>query len=291
MRFDDRHIKVAVQRRGRLAAGSLSLLQSAGLRFEDYSGRLFSHCSNFPLDILFLRDDDIPEYVQDGVAHLGIVGLNVATEKGVRVRQLERLGFGKCTLSIAVLRDSGYRSVRDLEGRRIATSYPRTLGSYLKEKKLNARIVEISGSVEIAPGLDVADAVCDLVSTGSTLMMNGLEPIETVLESEAVLLANHQCWEDPGRQKLISRLLVRLQSHLSARRTRYVMLNAPRQSLPAIRSILPGMHSPTVLPLAEADMIAVHTAVPEEIFWEVVEKLKGAGARDILVLPVEQIVP
>ncbi len=290
MKFDGDNLKIAVQKKGRLAEPSRQNLQSIGLDFEHYEGRLFSPCRNFPLDILFLRDDDIPEYVQDGVADLGIVGLNVVQEKDAQVVVLDSLGFGACTLSIAVPRNSSLRSVYDLENKRIATSYPRVLQRFLEMKKIKARIIEISGSVEITPSLDVADAICDLVSTGSTLQINELEPIEIVLKSEAFLIANPQSLKDRKRQELTERLRVRFQGNLRARRTKYVMMNAPNKALEEIRQILPGMKSPTVMPLAEENMVAIHSVVPEEVFWDVMEKLRKTGASDILVVPIEKMV-
>jgi len=290
MKFDGENLKIAVQKKGRLAEPSRQILTSIGLDFEHYEGRLFSPCRNFPLDILFLRDDDIPEYVQDGVADLGIVGLNVVQEKDAQVVELDALGFGVCTLSIAVPRNSSFRSVYDLENKRIATSYPRVLKRFLEMKEIKARIIEISGSVEITPSLDVADAICDLVSTGSTLKINELEPIEIVLKSEAFLIANPQSLKDPKRQELTERLRVRLQGNLRARRSKYVMMNAPNEALEEIRKILPGMKSPTVMPLAEEDMVAIHSVVPEDVFWDVMEKLRKTGASDILVIPIEKMV-
>ena len=290
MKFDGENLKIAVQKKGRLAEPSRQILKSIGLDFEHYEGRLFSPCRNFPLDILFLRDDDIPEYVQDGVTDLGIVGLNVVQEKAAQVVELDSLGFGVCTLSIAVPRNSSFRSVYDLENKRIATSYPRVLKRFLEMKKIKARIIEISGSVEITPSLDVADAICDLVSTGSTLQINELEPIEIVLKSEAFLIANPQSLKDRKRQEMTERLRVRLQGNLRARRSKYVMMNAPHEALEEIRQILPGMKSPTVMPLAEEDMVAIHSVVPEEVFWDVMEKLRKTGASDILVVPIEKMI-
>lgn len=290
MKFNSDNLKIAVQKKGRLAEPSRQILKSIGLDFEHYEGRLFSPCRNFPLDILFLRDDDIPEYVQDGVTDLGIVGLNVVQEKAAQVVELDSLGFGTCTLSIAVPRNSSFRSVYDLENKRIATSYPRVLKRFLEMKKIKARIIEISGSVEITPSLDVADAICDLVSTGSTLQINELEPIEIVLKSEAFLIANPQSLKDPKRQEMTERLRVRLQGNLRARRSKYVMMNAPNEALEEIRKILPGMKSPTVMPLAEEDMVAIHSVVPEDVFWDVMEKLRKTEASDILVVPIEKMV-
>ena len=290
MKLNGDNLKIALQRQGRLAEPSRLMLKSIGLDFDYEQGRLFAQCQSFPLDILFLRDDDIPEYVQDGVTDLGIVGLNVVQEKEAQLARLDCLGFGSCTLSIAVPRKSSFRSIYDLEAKRIATSYPRTLGRFLKQKKVQARVIEISGSVEITPSLDVADAVCDLVSTGSTLRINDLEPIEVILESEAILVANPESLEDQRKRELIERLRIRFQGNIRARKTKYVMMNAAEEALEEIREILPGMKSPTIVPLAEKGMIAIHSAVPEEFFWDVIERLKKAGAADILVVPVEKMV-
>ncbi len=284
------NLKVSIQKKGRLYQGSLDLLKAAGIEFDFSDGLLFARGRNYPLDILFLRDDDIPEYVQDGVTDLGIVGLNVIREKDAEVVTLDRLGLGACELCVAVPRKSGYDSLRDLEGKRIATSYPGILRSYLAEKGVKARVIEINGSVEITPSLNVADAICDLVSTGSTLRIHELTPIETILKSEAVLVANRASLADTRKAVLIERLRTRVLSHLEARKTKYVMMNAPRSALEKIRAILPGMKSPTIVPLADPNLIAVHTAVPEEYFWEVIEKLKEAGATDMLVVPVEKMV-
>lgn len=286
----DGNLKIAIQRQGRLAEPSIRMLKSIGLDFDYYEGRLFSQCQNFPLDILFLRDDDIPEYVQDGVTDLGMVGMNVIEEKGAQVVRLDCLDFGSCTLSIAVPRKGSYHTLDDLQGRRIATSYPRILKRFLDEKKVQARIIEISGSVEITPSLDVADAICDLVSTGSTLRINDLEPIEVVLKSEAMLIANARSLQESRKQQLVERLRIRFQGNIKARRTKYVMMNAPQAALEQIQAILPGMKSPTVVPLAEPGMMALHAAVPEEFFWDVIENLKKAGASDILVVPIEKMV-
>ena len=290
MKLNSENLKIALQRKGRLEKHSKLMLKSIGLDFEYYEGRLFSHCQNFPLDVLFLRDDDIPEYVQNGVTDLGIVGLNVVQEKESKVAQLDSLGFGKCKLSIAVPQRSSLNSLQDLNGKRIATSHTRILQNFLEENKISARVIEISGSVEITPRLDVADAICDLVSTGSTLRMNDLKPIETILKSEAVLVANPRSLEDPKKREVMDRLRTRLQGNIQARQTKYVMMNAPEKSLDKIREILPGMRSPTVVPLAEEGMVAVHSAVPEEVFWDVIELLKKTGATDILVVPVEKMV-
>ncbi|MFZ0429294.1 MAG: ATP phosphoribosyltransferase [Acidobacteriota bacterium] len=290
MELNGNNLKIAVQKKGRLSVMSLDLLKASGVEFDSTEGLLFARGRNFPLDILFLRDDDIPEYVQDGVTDLGIAGLNIVREKGASVATLDFLGFGGCELCIAVPKASAFRTVRDLVGKRIATSYPNLLGSFLAEQGIEARIIEINGSVEITPSLDVADAICDLVSTGSTLRIHDLMPIEVILRSEAVLIANRDSLEHPRKKGVIEQLRMRLSSHLKARKTKYVMMNAPRESLDEIRGILPGMKSPTIVPLADPEMMAVHTAVPEEYFWDVIEKLKRAGATDMLVVPVEKMV-
>jgi ATP phosphoribosyltransferase len=290
MELNGNNLKISIQKKGRLSVMSLDLLRTTGVEFDSAEGLLFARGRNYPLDILFLRDDDIPEYVQDGVTDLGIVGLNVVREKGAGVAVLDSLGFGGCELCIAVPKAGDFRSVRDLAGKRIATSYPNLLESFLREQAIEARIIEINGSVEITPSLDVADAICDLVSTGSTLRIHDLMPIEVILQSEAVLIANRDSLEQPRKKDVIDRLRMRMASHLRARKTKYVMMNAPRESLDQIRDILPGMKSPTIVPLADPEMMAVHTAVPEEYFWDVIEKLKLAGATDMLVVPVEKMV-
>ncbi len=285
------NIKIAVQKKGRLSELSLEVLQSSGVDLEIHQGRLFARCRKFPLDIIFLRDDDIPEYVQDGNADLGMVGLNVVEETGARVQRLDFLGFGRCDLAIAVPGKSGIREAGQLSGKRIATSYPRILSRYLESRNVQGvKIIEIHGSVEITPTMDVADAVCDLVSTGSTLRLHELVRIETVLKSEAVLVANPGTLSESWKRDLVERLRFRIQSYLRARKTKYVMMNAPAGSLERIRKILPGMKSPTVLPLAQEGMIAIHTAVPEDRFWDVAEQLKEHGATDILVVPIEKLV-
>ncbi len=283
-------LKIAVQKSGRITEDSLHLLRSTGLAFE-YTGRsLLSPCENFPLDILWLRDDDIPEYVQDGVSDLGIVGLNVLEERRARVRTLEHLGFGRCRLSICVPQESKFGKLSDLRKKRIATSYPRALKRYLNAQNIKAEIIEISGSVELAPALDVADAICDLVSTGSTARVNGLEPKFTVFESEAILIANNSALENPERKKDIERLVFRIRCTRNAHGRKYVMMNAPASKVERIRQLVPGMKSPTVVPLANPEMVAIHSVVAEDGLWELIEKLKQAGASDIIVVPIEKMI-
>ena len=284
-------LKLAVQKDGRITEDSVALLRASGLEFDFSPRSLFSPCANFPLDLLSLRDDDIPEYVQDGVSDLGIVGANVLEEKGARVKVLERLGFGKCRLALCVRRSDKLKTLEGLSGKRIATSYPKTLERFLALQGIDAEIIEISGSVEIAPALNVADATCDIISTGSTARINGLEPILNLLESEALLIANESILESADRQKETERLLTRIRSSLRARGKRYVMMNAPRRAVDQLKELVPGLKSPTVVALANPEMVAIQSVVEEEVLWEVIEQLKRAGASDIIVMPIEKIIP
>jgi ATP phosphoribosyltransferase len=284
-------LKLALQKNGRITEESIALLRAAGLDFESSVRSLFSPCTNFPLDLLSLRDDDIPEYVQDGVSDLGIVGANVVEEKGARVRVVERLGFGKCRLAICVPKNGILSDLASLNGKRIATSYPKTLARFLAASEVQADIVEISGSVEIAPALNVADAICDILSTGSTARVNGLEPLLTIMESEAVLIANENVLGFADAKDEIDRLLTRIRSSLRARGQKYVMMNAPISSVEKLKHLVPGMKSPTVVPLANRDMVAIQSVVAEEVLWEAIEQLKQAGASDIVVTSIENIIP
>lgn len=288
-RLNENRLKIAIQKGGRLTEDTIDLLKRSGLDFEVYGNRLFSSCQNFPLDILFLRDDDIPEYVQDGVCDLGVVGANVLQEREAKVSVLERLGFGRCRLCLAVPKNGPYKKVEDLNNTTVATSYPTILGQFLKQRNVNASIVLVKGSVEITPSLEIADAICDVVSSGTTLKSNGLEILETVLESEAVLVQPLSL-KNKSLQGDLDRLLMRLRATLVAQKNKYVMMNAPESALAAIEKILPGLESPTVVPLAEKGMIAVHSVVPEDTFWEVMENLKKAGASGILVVPIEKMI-
>ncbi len=279
-------LKIAIQKSGRLNEKSVELLKNCGLSFENYKSSLISPVSNFPLEILFLRDDDIPEYVQDGIADLGIVGENVIEETGVAVSYLQRLGFGKCSLKIAVPNTLDIKDISELNGKAIATTYPGILGKFLKEKGIQAEIRTISGSVEISPGLGLSDAICDLVSTGGTLKSNGLKPFAHVMSSEAVLIGR----KGSENEEHVKELIQRVQSVLRAKETKYVVLNIHRDNLPAITKMLPGVKSPTVVPLAEADWVAVHTVIPESDFWDRISQLKQAGAQGIVVLPIEKII-
>jgi len=279
-------LKIAIQKSGRLNEKSVELLKNCGLNFENYKSSLISPVSNFPLEILFLRDDDIPEYVQDGIADLGIVGENVIEETEVDVTYLQRLGFGKCSLKIAVPNNNTIHELNQLNGRSIATTYPVILGKFLKKQGIESDIRTISGSVEISPGLGLADAICDLVSTGGTLKSNGLIPFADVMSSEAVLI----CSKSNGELDLIQELVQRIQSVLRAKETKYVVLNVNRDNLPAIIALLPGVKSPSVVPLAEDNWVAVHTVIPERDFWDRISQLKQAGAQGIVVMPIEKII-
>lgn len=279
-------LKIAIQKSGRLNEKSVELLKNCGLSFENYKSSLISSVSNFPLEILFLRDDDIPEYVQDGIADLGIVGENVISETEVDVSFLQKLGFGKCTLKLAVQNNSSIQTIADLNGKAIATSYPVILKKFLDKNNIRSDIRTISGSVEISPGLGLSDAIFDIVSTGGTLKSNGLKPFADVLSSEAVLIGRLGEESNP----LIIELIQRVQSVLRAKETKYVVLNAERKNLDQIVKLLPGVKSPTVVPLAEPGWVAVHTVIPERDFWEKISLLKSAGAQGIVVMPIEKII-
>lgn len=281
------NLKIAIQKSGRLHEDSLRLLKDCGIDISNGGNKLKATAGNFPLEVYFLRDDDIPQYVEDAVADAGIVGENVVYEKEKEVEVLEQLGFGKCRLSIAVGRNEVYEK-GSLNGKKIATSYPVLLQNYLTRNGLNAEIHEISGSVEIAPGIGLADAICDLVSSGSTLLTNGLKEAETILQSQAVLVRNPQLGEE--KQKILDRLLFRIRSVKKARHNKYILLNAPDEKLQEIISLLPGMKSPTVLPLAQPGWSSVHSVINEDDFWEIIEQLKEAGAQGILVVPIEKMI-
>ena len=281
-------LRIAVQKSGRLYEDSVQLLKECGIDLRNVKDRLKTVSENFPIEVFFLRDDDIPEYVEDGVADIGIVGQNVLGEKGRKVDTVEQLGFGKCRLSIAVPKSMDYTDSSSLQGKRIATSYPRLVHNYLTERNIVASIHEISGSVEIAPGIGLADVVADLVSSGGTLFMNGLKEVETILDSQAVLVANKQLDED--RLAILDKLLFRIRAVKKAKKSKYVLLNAPNRQLETIISLLPGMRSPTVLPLAESGWSSIHCVLSEAEFWDKIEQLKAAGAEGILVVPIEKMI-
>lgn len=284
----EKKLKIAIQKSGRLNENSIKILKEAGIEFDNGLNKLKAEAFNFPIEVFFLRDDDIPQYVEDGVADIGIVGENVVLEKNRELKIVDRLGFGKCRLSIAIPKDQKYKSLEDLNGKRIATSYSTILSKYLKKNKISAEIHEISGSVEIAPGIGLADAICDLVSSGSTLFTNGLKEVEVILKSEAVLVANKKL--DKPQQDILERLLFRIHAVRKAKSNKYILMNAPNTQLEAICKVLPGMKSPTILPLAESGWSSVHSVVQEDQFWEIIEKLKSNGAQGILVVPIEKMI-
>lgn len=282
------NLKLAVQKSGRLYEDSLQLLKDCGIAVKNGHNHLKTVADNFPLEVYFLRDDDIPQYVEDKVAHIGIVGENVLYEKNKAVEAIERLGFGKCRLSIAVKKTDQYTGVEFLQGKKIATSYPVLTQKFLNENKISAEIHEISGSVELAPGIGLADVICDLVSSGSTLFMNNLKEVQTILQSQAVLIRSKQLEKE--QLKILDQLLFRIRAVKKAKNNKYVLLNAPNACLDTIISLLPGMKSPTVLPLAESGWSSVHSVLSEDEFWEKIEALKKAGAQGILVVPIEKMI-
>ena len=287
--LNNENLKLAVQKEGRLTEETLEFLRSAGLEFESYKQKLFSLCRNFPLEILYVRDDDIPDYVEKGIVDLGILGQNILSEKRPKVKKLLNLRYGFCSLVIAVPKESEINSLKDLKGKTIATSYPESAKKFFKDKNISTEIVKISGSVEIAPALGVAQAVVDLTSSGSTMALNDLRLLEKIYDSEAILVANENSISN-GRKALVDKLLLRFKGVLSAKNYKYVMMNAPETILPNLKKIVPGLKSPTISPLAQKGWISIQTVIKEEVFWETVEKLKAAGAQGIIVLPIEKII-
>jgi ATP phosphoribosyltransferase len=283
-------LSIAIQKSGRLSEDSLQLIKECGIRFNNGIGKLRAEADNFPMEFLLLRDDDIPGYVADGVADIGIVGENVVVEKQKTVAIAHRLGFSKCRLSLAVPKAGNlqYTSVQSLQGRSIATSYPRLLAQYLQSQGVEASIHEISGSVEIAPGIGLADAICDIVSSGSTLFTNGLEEVETIFRSEAVLISRKELPE--AKQNLLNKLLFRIKAVQQAKNNKYILLNAPVEKVEAISRLLPGMKSPSILPLAQEGWVSMHSVITENDFWSVIEALRAEGAQGILVVPIEKMI-
>ena len=281
-------LKLAIQKSGRLHEDSMRLLKECGIDIANGVNKLKAEATNFPIELFFLRDDDIPQYVEDGVADIGFVGENVVYEKAKKVDVAYALGFGKCRLSFAVRKNEEFTGASFLANKKIATSYPVLVQQYLNANKITAEIHEISGSVEIAPGIGLADVVCDLVSSGSTLFMNGLKEAETILASQAVLI-KHKNFSSEATAILAS-LMFRIESVKKAKKNKYVLLNAPNDNLEKIVSLLPGMKSPTVLALATPGWSSVHSVIAESDFWEIIEQLKAAGAEGILVIPIEKMI-
>lgn len=284
----NRNLKIAIQKAGRLSESTIQLLKRCDIGFDNGHGKLRSLAFNFPIEILFLRDDDIPQYVEDGVADCGVVGENVLVEAGSDLTVVEKLGFGRCRLSIAVPRGFAYSGPEKLAGKRIATSYPLLLGRFLKDRNTSADVHTISGSVEIAPGVGLSDAICDLVSSGSTLLTNGLEEVETVMRSEAVLVVRPAL--SGAAKDAFDSLTFRIRAVNEARKNKYILLNARDEKLDEIERLIPGMKSPTVMPLAEKGWSSIHSVISDDDHWPVVEKLKAAGAEGILVISIDQMI-
>jgi ATP phosphoribosyltransferase len=281
-------LRIAIQKSGRLQEGSLDLLKETGLSFSNGKDQLKTMARNFPVEVLFLRDDDIPQYVEDRVADIGIVGENILVEKQRNNTLVKRLDFAKCKLSIAVPRADQYTGVSWLQGKNIATSYPNVVKAFLEKNKITAGIHEISGSVEIAPGIGLADAICDIVSTGSTLLSNGLKEVEVVMQSEAVIIANPEL--EPSKQQILDKLLFRIEAVKKAKNNKYILLNCPNTAINEITSVIPGMKSPTIIPLQREGWSSLHSVVDENDFWEKIYQLKALGAEGILVVPIEKMI-
>ncbi|MGB0837591.1 MAG: ATP phosphoribosyltransferase [Flavobacteriaceae bacterium] len=281
-------IKIAIQKSGRLNEDSLKLLKECGISIDNGKDQLKAEARNFPIEVLYLRNSDIPQYIEDGVADIAIIGENTLIEKDKDVEQLFPLGFSKCRLSIASPKNLNVQDLSYFEGKRIATSYPNTLVKFLKKRGVKADIHTISGSVEIAPNIGLADGICDLVSSGSTLFKNGLEEVEVMFESQACLIKNKAL--NPELSEILDQLIFRIQAVLRARKSRYILMNVPNDRIQEITDILPVLKSPTVLPLAQENWSSLHSVIEKEKFWEVINQLKRAGAEDILVLPIEKMV-
>ena len=285
-----KRLKIAVQKSGRLFDGSIQLLKECVIQIENGTNKLRAEARNFPIEVLYLRNSDIPQYIEDDVVHVGIIGENlveeVKSEKKIEI--LKRLGFSKCRLSLAVPKNAQFEGVEFFSNKKIATSYPNSLKAFLKKNNVNAEIHKISGSVEIAPGIGLADGICDLVSTGSTLLTNGLKEAMVMLQSEAVLVKGDQL--DPELQAILDRLCFRIDAVLTAKYNKYVLLNAPNEKIDKIINILPGMKSPTVLPLAKEGWSSVHSVINENDFWEIIDQLKDNGAEGILVVPIQKMI-
>lgn len=281
-------LRVAVQKSGRLHDDSLKLLKDAGISIDNGREQLKATSGNFPLEVFYLRNGDIPQYLRDGVVDAAIIGENVLIEKGEDIITAEKLGFSKCRVSLAIPKSEKFTSIKDLDGKRIATSYPNTLNGFLSKNGISADLHIINGSVEIAPNIGLADAICDIVSSGSTLFKNNLKEVEVMLKSEAVLAVSPQISAE--RKQVLEKLQFRIKAVLRARSSKYILMNVPNDQLENVIKLLPGMRSPTVLPLAEKGWSSLHTVISEERFWEVIDELKQNGAEGILVAPIEKMV-
>ena len=281
-------IKIAVQKSGRLNEDSLKLLKDCGISIDNGKDQLKASSSNFPLEVLYLRNGDIPQYLRDGVVDIAIIGENVLIEKGTDIAIVEKLGFSKCRVSLAVPKETTYTNIKDLDDARIATSYPNTVKEYFKKFNVIPDVHIISGSVEIAPNIGLSDAICDIVSSGSTLFKNNLKEVEEMLKSEAVLAVSPSISSE--NQKILDKIQFRIQAVLKARKSKYILMNAPNNKVEAIIKLLPGMRRPTVLPLAEEGWSSIHTVIEKNTFWEVLDELKENGAEGLLVIPIEKMV-
>lgn len=281
-------LKIAIQKSGRLNEGSLKLLSDCGIFIDNGRDQLMAPARNFPLEVLFLRNSDIPQYVEDGVVDAAIIGDNILVEKPKKVEVVQKLGFSRCRVSMAVPKNAKYTGPEFFQGKKIATSYPNTLSLFLKKNNVQAEIHEISGSVEIAPKIGLADGICDIVSSGSTLFKNGLKEVETFLKSEAVIIRSSQL--DPELEKILDRLVFRIKSVLEAKNSKYILMNVPNEKITEVTRLLPVLKSPTIMPLAMKGWSSLHTVIKEDTFWEVIDQLKEAGAQGILVIPIEKIV-
>ncbi|MDA1316942.1 MAG: ATP phosphoribosyltransferase [bacterium] len=288
-RLDSNNITLAIQKKGRLTQYSIDLLEKAGLVIDTDGQKLYAKCRNFPLDIVFIRDEDIPYLVETGVVDIGIVGNNVVVEINALVDTRLPLDFGYCRLVIAVQNDSSVSSIRDLNNKKIATSYPRLVSQYLQKKKISVEIIQLNGSVELSPALNIASAIADLTSTGSTLAISDLRIIETLFESQAVLISQKKI-NNNKKQRLIDNLVFRFQAAQNAQKYKYIMMNAPQDKLKQIITMVPGLKSPTVTPLTTKGWVSIQTAIQEDAFWEKIQKLKQIGASGIIALPIEKLI-
>lgn len=285
----EQSLRIGIQKSGRLTEKTVTLLEAIGLKFDDYKSSLMVKCRNMDIELLLIRDDDIPEYVQDGVCDLGFVGANVTAERKANVSVIKDLEFGYCRLSLAAPKNGTIKKAEDFDGKRIATSYPNLTKDFFDSKGIQVRIIEISGAVEIAPTLNVADAICDLVSSGSTLKANGLVELDQIFASQTQLIKTNQPIS-AKKQELIDRLLLRINGRLIAEKSRYIMMNASASAVDEIKSILPSAKSPTVLSLADGENVAIHSVVPINQFWDIMERLKAVGASDMVILPIESLI-
>ncbi len=281
-------IKIAIQKSGRLSEKSLSLLLDCGIKISNGSRKLKTEARNFPMEILFLRDDDIPQYVEKGVADIGILGENEVWEKDKDVEVIEKLGYGNCRLSLAIPKDENYTGIEYFNNKRVATSYPKILNKYFIERGMNVEIEQLGGSVEITTGIGLADGIFDIVSTGSTLLMNGLKEVEAILKSEAVLISNKNL--SSAKLETLDKLLFRIRSQMNGQGKKYVLLNAPNEKIPQIVNLLPGMRSPSILPLVDKGWSSIHSVIGDDDFWDVIDELKQLGAEGILVIPIEKMI-